>query len=276
MPEAVSVSLNVEADVEWHVTYVRPLPGRLEIHALHVERLGHGYGSVLNFDFRPEPSPPVSLLMGADTRVQVNVPGASLIEGSGATLPPAAASVFGPFLRLGVVHILTGYDHLLFLLGLLVVCRHGDQTFGLITCFTLAHSLTLAVAALGVFSLPGRIVEPLIAASIVYVGIENLVRHEEPKGRWLLAFIFGLLHGFGFAGALRGAGLGTAEHGLIGPLFAFNLGVELGQLAIVAATLPLFIALRRDPVRLRFGQVIVSVLVAVAGAGWLAQRTVFS
>lgn len=273
-PGAVRVALSIEDDVEFHVVYPRPPPGPLDFHALHIDRLGTGFGSVVTFDLPPGPSPLPKLLMGSDTRFQVDLPGAG-----GESGPVAAADrtpVFGPFLHLGVLHILTGYDHLLFLLGLLIVCRGAGPTLGIVTCFTLAHSVTLAIAALGVFSLPGHIVEPLIAASIIFVGIENLARREAPTGRWAVAFAFGLLHGFGFAGALRATGLGAGEQGLILPLFAFNLGVELGQLALVAVALPLLARLRKHPVPLRRVQVIVSVLVAGAGLFWLAQRTVFS
>jgi hypothetical protein len=105
------------------------------------------------------------------------------------------------FLSLGVHHILTGYDHLLFLFALLVVSRGFLAAAKIITAFTLAHSITLAAATLNLVNVSPRIVEPLIAASIVFVGVENLVRRGEAKGRWLLAFAFGLVHGLGFAGA---------------------------------------------------------------------------
>jgi hydrogenase/urease accessory protein HupE len=177
---------------------------------------------------------------------------------------------------LGIGHILTGYDHLLFLLGLLVACRRLRTMVVIITCFTLAHSITLALAALGLVVIPSRIVEPLIAASIVFVGVENLVRREEPPHRWLLAFFFGLIHGFGFASALREAGLGQSGAALAVPLFSFNLGVELGQLGLVAVVFPLLLWLRARPAFVRVGPPVVSALVAVAGLFWLLQRTVFS
>src|SRR6185295_4944850 len=130
---------------------------------------------------------------------------------------------------------LTGYDHLLFLGGLLIACRRFSTMAGIVTCFTIAHSITLALAALDVLAIPSRVVEPLIAASIVFVGIENLVRRgAEPKGRWALTFVFGLVHGFGFASVLRDLGVGRGGHGLLVPLFTFNLGVEVGQVAVAA------------------------------------------
>src|ERR1051325_7034280 len=125
---------------------------------------------------------------------------------------PLAASKsnsFADFLVLGVRHIWTGYDHLLFVLGLLIVTRNFVSSLKIITCFTLAHSITLAVATLSLVQISSRIVEPLIAASIVYVGVENLFRGDDPKGRWLLTFAFGLIHGFGFASVLRELGVGA-------------------------------------------------------------------
>ena len=111
---------------------------------------------------------------------------------------------FWSFLRLGIEHIWTGYDHLLFLAGLLIVCSRVRTIIGIVTSFTVAHSITLGLAATDTFNLPGRLVEPLIAATILYVGAENLIRRgTEPSGRWIIAFAFGLVHGFGFASALR-------------------------------------------------------------------------
>lgn len=192
---------------------------------------------------------------------------------------PAAAepAVFGPFLRLGVEHIWTGYDHLLFLFGLLVVCARFRASVAIISCFTLGHSLTLALATLDVVNLPGRYAEPLIAASIVYVGVENLLRRgAEPPGRWVLTFGFGLIHGFGFAGVLRELGVGADGSGLAWPLFSFNLGVELGQIAIAAVVLPLIWRARKNEKFLRRGVPALSAVVALAGLYWLLQRTVFA
>jgi hypothetical protein len=101
-----------------------------------------------------------------------------------------------------------------------------------ITCFTLAHSVTLGLAALDFVTLSPRLVEPLIAASIVFVGVENLLRRDDPRGRWALTLAFGLIHGFGFAGVLKDAGLGSSGAALLVPLFSFNLGVELGQVEL--------------------------------------------
>jgi hydrogenase/urease accessory protein HupE len=189
----------------------------------------------------------------------------------------AGVPSFAGFVKLGVEHIWTGYDHLLFLFGLLVVCRTFRSIVAIITCFTLAHSLTLALATLNVVNLPSRWVEPLIAASIVFVGVENLVRRgEEPKGRWALTFAFGLIHGFGFASVLRDLGVGQGGRGLLVPLFTFNLGVEVGQVAVAAVVLPIVWRLRKNEIFLRRGVPVLSAVVALAGLYWLLERTLFA
>jgi hydrogenase/urease accessory protein HupE len=179
---------------------------------------------------------------------------------------------FVGFLLLGFEHILTGYDHLLFLFALLLVTRKFLSAVKIITCFTVAHSITLAVATFNLVNIPGRIVEPLIAATIIYVGIENVVLRREPKGRWLLTFAFGLIHGFGFAGVLRELGITSGSSGIAVPLVSFNLGVELGQIAVAAILLPFIWHFSKTP---QFAQRWVpacSVIVALAGSFWFIQR----
>ncbi|MBI2460139.1 MAG: HupE/UreJ family protein [Candidatus Rokubacteria bacterium] len=148
----------------------------------------------------------------------------------------------GGFLLLGVEHIFTGYDHILFLIGLMVIWRGSLNIVKIVTSFTVAHSITLILAALSVVTLPTRLVESVIALSIAYVGIENLVV-KEIRRRWLVAFVFGLVHGFGFAEILREMGL--PSQGLILSLLSFNVGVEIGQLVVVAACVPLIYAASR-------------------------------
>ena len=184
---------------------------------------------------------------------------------------PQAPHTFTGFLWLGIEHIGTGYDHLLFLFGLLLVTRSLKSALAVITSFTLAHSLTLAASTLNLVTLRPAITEPLIALSIVYVGVENLLRHGEPKGRWLLTFAFGLIHGFGFASVLRDLGV-TASGGVAIPLFSFNLGVELGQLTVAAILLPLLWKLRRSETFTRRWIPACSIAIAVAGAFWFCQR----
>jgi len=192
-------------------------------------------------------------------------------------VPREGASPFWRFLELGVEHIWTGYDHLLFLFALLVVCRTFRSIAAIITCFTLAHSLTLALATFDLVTLPSRWVEAAIAASIVFVGLENLwQRGVEPRSRWALTFCFGLVHGFGFASVLRDLGVGAGTSGILLPLFTFNLGVELGQIAIAAVVLPVVWRLRRSETFVRFGVPAISTLVTAAGLYWLLERTVFA
>jgi len=185
----------------------------------------------------------------------------------------------------GTWHIWIGYDHILFLLSLLlpaVLVRRANkwepaptlrgsmtETLKVVTAFTLAHSITLSLAALQVISLPSRLVESVIAASVVLAALNNL-RGTVDKRRWVMAFAFGLIHGFGFASVL--ADLGLPQGALVLALVGFNLGVELGQLAIVAVFLPLAFWLRAT----RFYRVGVltggSVVVAMLATWWFLQR----
>lgn len=167
------------------------------------------------------------------------------------------------FLALGVEHILGGYDHLVFLLGLILLGGTWRGLLGTITSFTLAHSITLAVAALGWWNPGSAFVEPAIGATIAYVGIENLFL-KEPKGRWRITFVLGLVHGFGFASALADAGL--AQNHVVPALLLFNLGVEAGQVLVLAAVLPLVLWARRTPWVTARGVPAVSVAVALVGA----------
>jgi hydrogenase/urease accessory protein HupE len=195
-----------------------------------------------------------------------------------ANLKPEAVvrnNSFTDFLVMGVKHIWTGYDHLLFLFALLIVTRNFTSSIKIITCFTIAHSITLAVATLSLVHISSRIVEPLIAASIVYVGIENLVRGDDPKGRWLLTFAFGLIHGLGFASVLRELGVGSNGNSIAVPLVSFNLGVEVGQIAIAALVLPVIWKLRANPVFIKRWVPACSVLVVLLGGYWFVQRVWF-
>jgi hydrogenase/urease accessory protein HupE len=183
-----------------------------------------------------------------------------------------AVRSFANFLSLGVKHILTGYDHLLFLFGLLLVARGFLCSLGIITSFTIAHSITLAVATLQLVQIPSRIVEPLIAASIVFVGAENLLRCDIPKARRIVPFGFGLIHGFGFASALREAGIGSGSGGIVLPLFSFNFGVELGQIMVAAVALPIIWKLRENPMFITRWAPACSAAVVLLGSFWFVER----
>lgn len=179
-----------------------------------------------------------------------------------------ALDQFGQYLWLGITHIFLGYDHIAFLIALLFVRRFRDLV-KIITAFSVAHTLTLALAALGVLALPARLVESAIAVSIVYVATENLWRGGEAPQRWRITFAFGLVHGFGFASVLRA--LGLPAEGLVRSLLAFNLGVEAGQLAIAAVCWPILLWLSRRPWAGRVRRAVSAVLLAF-GTAWLIDR----
>ena len=173
------------------------------------------------------------------------------------------------FVKLGIEHILTGYDHLLFLVALLATARGAWSIVRIVTAFTLAHSVTLSVAALGVVTIPDRIIEPLIAATIVWVALENLFAAEPDRRRWIWSFGFGLVHGFGFASVLGELGLKGAI--LVRGLVGFNVGVEIGQLIFVVVFLPALMWLSRGR-GARLTPRIASLAVAAIGTYWLVER----
>ena len=263
-------ALGREGDAELAVDYPLPAgpPRPLAFHAVFLRglsRLDAGYGAVLTVV-----GDRVFLgqaLLRADAPTLV-IPAAD----AGGAGPPRPGPSFGAYFTLGVRHIATGYDHLLFLVGLLIMCRRPRAVAVVVTCFTLAHALTLALAATNVVTLSSRIVEPLIAASVVAVGVENLVRGEEPRARAALAFAFGLVHGLGFVGALRDVGLGAAGAPIAPPLVAFNLGVEVGQLAVALPITALAWGLRRSPRLGHRAPQVASLAIAVVGLIWLVER----
>jgi hypothetical protein len=194
---------------------------------------------------------------------------------------------FVDYVREGVWHIWIGIDHILFLLSLLLpsvlvwqaaskqwqaVDRFGEafvDVLKVVTAFTLAHSITLSLAALGVIELPSRLVESVIAASIIVAALNNI--WPRVFGRlWMVAFGFGLMHGFGFASVL--ADLGLPRDALVLALVGFNVGVELGQLAIVLVFLPIAFALRRTVFYRRWVMVGGSVVISLLAAVWLVER----
>lgn len=148
---------------------------------------------------------------------------------------------FVRFLKLGMEHIFTGYDHLLFLVGLLLIGSTLLEVVKIVTSFTVAHSLTLGLAVLGHANPNPTLIEVGIAFSIAYIGMENLMRKQLTR-RWHITFFFGLVHGFGFAYVLREMNLSSSQ--LASSLFSFNLGVEVGQVSIVALIFPLLQGIR--------------------------------
>ena len=192
---------------------------------------------------------------------------------------------FSKFMEQGVWHIWIGFDHILFLLSLLLpvvlvrvkggwrgVSRLGEsvrEVLWVVTSFTLAHSITLSLAALGFISLPSRLVESAIALSVVLAAFNNIVPLFNRR-RWLVAFGFGLIHGFGFASVL--AELGLPQETLVLSLVGFNLGVEAGQLAIVVVFLPMIYWLRNTAFYRRGILVGGSMLIMLLALVWLAER----
>lgn len=239
----------------------------------------------LFFDVDPTHRGLVQWVAPGSATGQALIFGTESAEQSLALQPAGAWQTLGQYLVDGVWHIWIGYDHILFLLALLLpavlVRREGlwepapqlggavREVFKVVTAFTLAHSITLSLAALEVITLPSRWVESAIAASVIVAALSNLRGGGESR-RWVMAFVFGLIHGFGFASVL--ADLGLPKDALVLALVGFNVGVELGQLAIVAVFLPLAFSLRGT----RFYRVGVlkggSVLVAMLAAWWLVQR----
>ncbi|MGD9831202.1 MAG: HupE/UreJ family protein [Piscinibacter sp.] len=222
---------------------------------------------------------------GGSTQQAVLVPGEATQRFSLGSKEHSPRS-FAGFVAEGMHHIAIGLDHILFLATLLIVAvwrRDGRgwapretarsacaETLRLVTAFTAAHSITLGLAASGVLAPPSRWVESLIAASVLLAALDNL-RPFLRAPRWMMVSLFGLVHGFGFAGPLQD--LGLAQGQLMLPLLGFNLGVELGQLALVALLLPAAIALRRAPLYRRALVPGMSAAVALLALVWTLERS---
>lgn len=185
-----------------------------------------------------------------------------------ATHDKPALRTFWSFLRLGITHIFTGYDHLAFLVGLVIVTSSLTSLFKIITSFTVAHSITLALATFNIVVLPSRLTESVIAFSIAYVALENL-SGRRAMARYQITFIFGLVHGFGFSNVLREMDLSRSHLAL--SLFSFNLGVELGQVAFVLALFP-FVRYVESSRWKRQIQISVSLVVLCLAAYWFVRR----
>jgi hydrogenase/urease accessory protein HupE len=195
--------------------------------------------------------------------------------------PPGLVDVMWRYFAAGVEHIFLGYDHVAFLVAIVLWARRLWPVIKIVTAFTVAHSITLSLAVLQIVVIPSAIVEPAIAASIVYVAIENFFSRNV-DGRWRDTFAFGLIHGFGFASALQEFGL---PRGAVVPaLGAFNLGVEVGQVAIVSLVIPLLIGLdwliaaTRDAAPKRTAPLVyaLSGIIAILGCYWILERTVMA
>lgn len=185
-----------------------------------------------------------------------------------------ALAIMRKFVPAGVQHILIGPDHLLFLLGLLLLGGTLRRFVLVVTAFTLAHTVTLALAAFNLVTPPAHLIEPGIALSIVYMGADNLLIRDGRDVRAWIAATFGFIHGFGFANVLRGMGLPARALGW--SIFSFNVGIELGQLVVVVGAATALAALRaRSEAAGRQLAVVGSIVVIAAGAFWFVQRVFF-
>jgi len=185
--------------------------------------------------------------------------------------PSGWVSRVSSFVALGIHHILTGYDHLVFLAGLMLAATTMRRLLVALTAFTAAHSVSLALVVLAGVRAPSSIVEPLIAASIAWVGVENLLRRRQ-DARWIVVFGFGLIHGFGFADALIELGFGSSLADIATALVSFNGGVEIGQLAAAAVMLPLVWMINARPAWQSRLLPACSLLITFAGGYWLIER----
>ncbi|MCX7898598.1 MAG: HupE/UreJ family protein, partial [Methylocystis sp.] len=188
------------------------------------------------------------------------------------TLPmETTGQLMWKFLLAGVEHIVIGYDHLCFLFALILWAGRVWPVVKIVTAFTISHSITLSLAALNIFALPSALTEMLIAASIVFVAVENFFSRDVDS-RWRNTFLFGFIHGFGFATALTE--MGVPQNGVVPALAAFNIGVELGQIAIVMPVMLILFLIDRQTGGKRSEKLVygVSAVIALAGLYWMWDR----
>lgn len=187
--------------------------------------------------------------------------------------PQSALDQFLRYLWEGILHILIGLDHVLFVLGLVLISSRLKQLLTVITAFTLSHSVTLALSALDVVAVPPSIVEPVIALSVAWVAVEAIANRDDPRIAYVATFLLGFVHGFGFSYVLRDE-VGLPTEALLPALLAFNVGVEMGQLGIVALAYPLRAWLRNSPAE-RKVVVALAALIAVIALYWFVERVFF-
>ena len=261
-PATVAVGLDESRAVHFDLEFLLPPGSKLTLRSLLIDKLPRGHRQFLALRDANGNTLGQRMLDAANNSFECDLAALSISR----TRP----HTFWGFLPLGVEHILLGFDHLAFLFALLIAGGTLREAAKIITSFTVAHSITLALATLEVVAIPAGVVEPLIAASIIYVGLENVWRREV-KRRWMLTFAFGLVHGFGFASALKDLGVGAGVKA-VAPLLSFNLGVEIGQIAVAAIVLPLIWKLRQWPRFVISYVPACSILVALAGGYWLWER----
>lgn len=177
------------------------------------------------------------------------------------------------YVKSGFLHIVPkGLDHILFIVALFLSTTIFSRLFWQVTCFTLAHTLTLGMATIWGISLTAGVVEPLIALSIVFIAGQNILQEERQSSSYVITFLFGLLHGFGFAFVLSDFGLSNTD--LAVSLASFNVGVELGQLSVIAGLLLIFYYWSKLPSYRAFVQVPLSLIVGIFGLYWMIERII--
>ncbi|HEY0137591.1 MAG TPA: HupE/UreJ family protein [Nannocystis sp.] len=263
----VDAALTEGDGARMHLRYACPAaPRRLELNMPLLATLASGHRHLAEVrrpatDAAPEGvrlAEPVLHSRSATASVELGEPTAP-------SRPPVSA-----YFLIGVEHILIGIDHLVFLLGLVVIGGRLRSLIAVITAFTIGHSLSLALATLGIWTPDPGFVEPAIALSIAYVGIENFLK-ADAGGRWRITLPFGFVHGFGFAGVL--AEIGVPDDAIVSALLLFNLGVEAGQLLVLALVLPLLALLGKSPAYQRVrGPRWISAAIVIAGLYWFVER----
>jgi hydrogenase/urease accessory protein HupE len=263
-------------DLKWEILSVRPLPERTAIEIAYRSPLATTVGrlsiAAALFPYDPAHQTFVNIYEGDIlTTQQVLSAGRPAMEYYTGGRQGAFA-VFKEFTAAGIHHIAIGPDHILFIIGLLLLGGSVLRLLGIVSAFTVGHSITLSLAALNIVAPPARVVEPAIALSIVYVGADNLLSTKGARDvRAWIALFFGLVHGFGFASVLREIGLPPRALGI--SLFSFNVGVEIGQAILVVLVASLLAILRaRSPLRARQVVTAASVVVTLAGAYWFVER----
>jgi hydrogenase/urease accessory protein HupE len=240
------------------------------------------YRSTVLIDVSPDARQVV--LIGTGPNAAQDLLDASRIETPLTTAAaPSLLQVIGRYIEAGITHIFLGYDHIAFLAAVVLWARRFWPVVKVVTAFTIAHSITLSLAALDIVRIPSASIEPAIAASIIYVAAENFLSCDVGK-RWRVTFAFGLIHGFGFASALQEFGL--PRNALIPALASFNLGVEIGQIAIVSLVVPSLLGMdyllasgrgvAAPPTRSALAVHGISAVIIGLGSYWFLARTVLA
>lgn len=265
------VALIENNNVQMHLRFAPAPPGTtLILSSRLIADLPHGHRQFVEISGPDGKETGEGFLSANVNRLTLSAPAAG-------APPVGGAWRFGQFFFLGINHLLSGYDHLLFLAGLLIVCPTLFKAFEMLTLFTIAHSVTLTLVTLNMIKAPGAAIEPAIAVSIAYIGIENILRPKaDLSWRGVLTFAFGLIHGLGFAGALKELGVGQNGGGVFRPLLFFSLGLESTQLGLAATIFPVLLWLRTAPRFARWWAPVCSGLIAAAGIFWFVERVFFS